>query len=365
MNRHTDFVSIAAIRLLAAPVDVAASLLVQHCHLFSSPGAVLVGRDENCSIAFDSPKLSAFHLQVSCDGTSFRVKAFGSGVTLNGHPLTLSRTSAEAGARLTLPDKIELQLTTSQSVRDTIREAQLLTEPDNISLWRVFADHLNESGDLLGEWMAQHGVPRFKAPALRFFGLSTESTFGCLRRIRLESTERTLTAWLEHALASPYARFLTQVDAFVVDDESTDDENAERVRQVFELLLNLREAPPIKTLRLGFAFRALEDPALFEHYQRLRRHCQLLETPFQHLVETRQNLTLSAGDETHLVSSPSNLLSPDVVISHRQARFVIDAPRGLWVNGQSRRNWTLTAGDVLELEQPPAEHRRWLVGFKA
>jgi hypothetical protein len=89
------------------------------------------------------------------------------------------------------------------------------------------------------------------------------------------------------------------------------------------------------------------------------RHFPSLETPFEQLVETCQQLTLSNDDCLHRVRSPPEMLEHDIVIRHHQARFVIDASRGLRVNGHLRRRWTLTKGDVLQ-----TEHGQWVVGLE-
>jgi FHA domain len=340
---------VPGLRLISAPPRVAASLLVGHCHLFASPGAVLIGSDRNCGIQFDSPKLSTFHVQVSFEGETWRVKPLApGGLLLNHRQLHASTASASTGARVTLPEGIELELTLGTSRRDPQREAQLLESGDNVNAWSVFADWLNEASDPLGEWMSLHAVGRLPPPELRLHGLTCELTLGCLRRVRLEPEERLQVMWLEQALNSPYARFLTDLEVFTVDDESLDDENTQRMQRVFELLLALGHPPPLRRLCLGFAFRTPQNTELEQLYAVVQQHCPQLATPFSQLVETRQNLTLHTAQAAHAVYTPSQLLGPDIVIRHRQARFVVDAPHGVWVNRHLRRHWTISSGDVLK-----------------
>ncbi len=344
-----QFMPIPGLTVVAAPKSVAATVPVGATVLFSNPGAVLVGRSLRAGLRLPSPKIQPLHVQVSFHIEHWRIKPLRPAkVWLDGKLLAAGAGPLHSGTRIALPDGVELSLNAHPVVRNVELEKTLRLVPAQIQRWRVYADYLEENGDPLGQWMLRHGDNTTPERCVCFHGVATESMVGCVRRIVVNTDDASWTLWLEQALQSPYSRFLSEVDAYVVDDTETDAENEMQLAQVFSLLLSKQNLPPIKHLRLGFSFRPLRDERLMEQYALLKKHCPTLQTPFEQLVETRQTLHLIADDGQ--VRSDLHGLSERVFILHRRSRFVLQSMGGTTVNEHLRSHWTLCHGDVVAFD---------------
>jgi uncharacterized protein (TIGR02996 family) len=341
--------SVPGLTLVAAPESVATTLPLGTTVLFSNPGAVLVGRSQRAGLRLQSPKVAPLHVQISFHFEHWRIKPLRPAkVWLNGMPLPAGAGPLQGGTRITLPDGIELTLNAHPVVRNAQLEKALRLVPTQLHRWLVYADYLEENGDPLGQWIVRHANHTIPESHIRFHGVATESMVGCVRRLVVNTDDASWTLWLEQALQSPYSRFLSEVDAYVVDDAETDAENELQLALVFSLLLSKQNLPPIQHLRLGFSFRPLGNEALLEQYALLKKHCPTLQTPFEHLVETRQTLHLLADDGQ--VRSDLHGLSEKVFILHRRSRFVLQSMGGTTVNEHPRTHWTLCHGDVIAFD---------------
>ena len=114
-------------------------------------GTLTFGRSPRCTIVFDAPELSQRHCELTWDAGFWKVRDLGSdvGTSVNGIGLRHSRALFDGDVirfgSVALVFRTELQADDSALVEAIARA------PDEEANWLVYADHLQERGDPLGE----------------------------------------------------------------------------------------------------------------------------------------------------------------------------------------------------------------------
>lgn len=118
-------------------------------------GSLVLGRSPKATIVFDDATLSARHCEIAWDQGFWRVRDLGTdaGTKVNGVALTTVRA-------LFPGDVVQLGATRLRFQNDAPPDdPRLLTaiaaDPDDVGPWLVYADHLQELGDPLGERIAR------------------------------------------------------------------------------------------------------------------------------------------------------------------------------------------------------------------
>jgi uncharacterized protein (TIGR02996 family) len=113
--------------------------------------ALVFGRSPRCTLVFDAPDVSQRHCEVWWEAGFWRVRDLGSdaGTLVNGVPVRQAR-ALFPNDELRL-GSVRLRYRSDLPGDDPSLLAALSASPDDEAAWLVYADHLQELGDPLGE----------------------------------------------------------------------------------------------------------------------------------------------------------------------------------------------------------------------
>jgi hypothetical protein len=362
-----------ALKLTSAPARAVEGLAVGEAFRFAPHSSTSLGSGPEVAVHLAGPNIRPLHATVTFAHGHARVRSVdGAQVWVDDKPLAGTGGGPYGpGARLRLPDGIEFELVEAVEVRDAALEARLLTEADTAT-WRVYADRLEEGGDPLGAWMSSNPSAEM-LPVLRAAPaalLLVDLSYGLITRATLDTTaEMTWRSWLEELLQTPYARLLSSLEVVCVDEALGPSERGERVNQVIDSLLTVRQPPPLRTLRLGAAYQWTPGDDVVALYRTLQTHVPTLQTPLERLVETRNigrldviemsegwhvaqhSLWLVAGRTAvaEALGATGPLSMPDLVIERRMPGYKATASSPVRHREQQRMRFSLNDGDLVQL----------------